>query len=188
MPNVKALGTLQKNNYLEIRPGQIAEFNILVWNTEPMEIEFEEKNIPKDWITIIEPKKFVLTDNVTSSETIVVQNRYVNSLPVKIFLIPPKDVKSGIYEIMIKMVAGKNETGISFFQEKNFNFKVNISGSYVEQKETTKELIKDYVSKTRNFTFPSIEIEKTSTDYTKIIFWSIAIAITLAICWILYKL
>lgn len=188
IPNVKALGTLQKTSYLEIKPGQIAEFGILFWDSEPTEIELKEKNVPENWIIIMEPKKFVLNDSIMSSEVISIQDRYVKALPVKILIISPENAKPGLYETIIKMVAGKNEKGISFFQEKNFNFKVNISGISLEKNETSSESINKNISKIQNFTIPTREIEIPQLDFTKIIFWSIIVIVTLLVCWILYKL
>lgn len=188
MPNVKGLGILQKSNYQEIKPGQIATFSILLWNQEPIEIEFKEKLIPEEWLVIVEPKKFILDNNNKSSELIRLQDSYVKALPVKILTIPPEDVKPGIYDITINMVAGKNNREINFFQEKNFDFKINISGTIINQKENVNESIIKDVNKTGNFINPVQEIGKVSSDSTKIIFWLIIIVITILACWFLYKL
>ena len=187
IPTIKALGTLQKKSYLEINPGQVAEFSILFWNQEPIEIELKEKVIPTDWTVIVEPKNFILDDKITSSEVMMTQDGYVKALPVKVLVISPEDVKPGNYEIVINMIAGKKDRDVTFFQEKNFNFRVNIPGEVIEQKENISEPIKNYPNKTGNFKFPSGEIDKLSSDPTRIIFWLIIVAFTLLMCWILYK-
>jgi len=187
IPDVKALGTLQKKSYSEINPGQIAEFSILFWTSEPIEIELREKSVPKNWMIIVEPKNFVLNDNITSSEVISLQDRYVKALPVKIFAIPPENVKPGDYEIKVNMVAGKSDKGISFFQEKNFDFRVNVLGSSPEQKETIDGSIDKNISKTGKFIIPIKEIEEIPSNYTRIIFWLIIITFSLLVCWVLYK-
>jgi uncharacterized membrane protein len=188
IPNVKSLGTLQKKSYLEIKSGQIATFSILFWNQEPLEIELKEKVVPEKWVVIVEPKKFILNDSITSSEVIRVQNSYIKALPVNVLAIPPEDVEPGSYEIIINMIAGKNDKEISFFQEKNFNFKVNIQGQLIEQKENSTEPINKYITKTGNFTLPFKETENISSSFTRTIFWLIIILITLLFCWVLYKL
>jgi len=86
------------------------------------------------------------------------------------------------------MVAGKNNREINFFQEKNFDFKINISGTIINQKENVNESIIKDVNKTGNFINPVQEIGKVSSDSTKIIFWLIIIVITILACWFLYKL
>jgi hypothetical protein len=187
IPSVKALGTLQKKSYLEIKPGQIAEFSTLFWSSDPIEIELKEKTVPENWMVIVEPKKFVLDDNITTSEVISLQDRYVKALPVKILAIPPEDAKPGIYEIIINMVAGKSDRGISFFQEKNFNFRVNVLESSSEQKETIDGSIDKNISKTGKFIIPIKEIEEIPSNYTRIIFWLMIIILTLLVCWVLYK-
>lgn len=183
MPGVKALGTLQKKSYTEIKPGQIAEFVVLLWSLEPVEIELKEKTVPKDWMVMVEPKNFILDNNITSSEVVSLQGEYVKALPVEIFVIAPEDAKPGIYEIVINMIAGRSERGISFFQEKNFNFKVNISSRIIGV--PTNESISKPVSKTGNFTIP-IKVEK--IDLTKLIFWSIIMVVFLLIGWSVYRL
>jgi hypothetical protein len=186
--NVKALGTLQKKNYLEIEPGQIAEFDILFWDSESTEIELEERVIPKNWIVIVEPKKFVLGDNVTSSEVIRIRNEYIKALPIKIFAIPPEDINPGIYEITLNMVAGENDRGISFFQEKNFNFRVNILGQPPEENRIVIGSINESVSETKNFTVPITKTEKLPPNFTRIIFWLITVILVLLVSWVVYKL
>lgn len=183
IPSVKALGTLQKNSYLEIKPGQIAEFEILFWGSENVEVELKEKSVPKDWVIIIEPRKFDL-ENITSSETVSLQGGYADALPVKITTIPPEDVKPGVYDMIINMMAGKTQEGISFFQEKNFNFIINITGQ-----EETKQNSEEPVSPAfniANFTAQIVETQK--INLLKIIFWSLVVIIFLLIGWIVYRL
>jgi len=176
----KALGTLQKKSYLETAPGQVAEFGILIWNTEPIEVEFKEKVVPKNWSVIIEPRKFVLDAN-TGSDIISLPEGYVKALLVKIFVIIPTDADPGIYGITVGMTAGKTEKGISFFQEKNFNFKVNISGHPAEKKE----LVSVIANVSGNFT-AAREAEK--AEPLRLVFWLLIVTVLLIIGWIVYKL
>jgi hypothetical protein len=187
IPDVKALGTLQKKNYLEIEPGQIAEFGILFWDSESTEVELEEKITPKDWIVIVEPKKFVLGDNVTSSEVIRLQDTYVKALPVNVFAIPPGDIDPGIYEITLNMITGKIDRGVSFFQEKNFNFRVNVLGRAPEETRIIIGSINESVSETKNSTAPITKTEKISPSFTRIIFWLMVVMFVLLLSWVIYK-
>jgi len=187
IPDVKALGTLQKKNYLEMEPGQIAEFGILFWGSEPTEIGLEEKITPKDWIIIVEPKKFVLDDNITSSEVIRLQDTYVNALPVKVFAIPPENIDPGVYEITLNMIAGKIDRGVSFFQEKNFNFRVNVLGQAPEETRIVIGSINESVSETKNFTVPITKTERVSPSFTRIIFWLIVVILVLLVSWVIYE-
>jgi predicted S18 family serine protease len=85
------------------------------------------------------------------------------------------------------MVAGKTDKGITFFQEKNFNFGVKIFGPSLEQKETVSESNKNIVKK-QNFTIPVTQTEKVTPNTARIIFWLVVITISLLVCWVLYKL
>lgn len=188
IPGTRALGTLQKKSYLEINPEQVAEFGILFWNSEdlPINVNLDIMNKPDEWLVIIEPKDFIIQKNITSSEIIISQDRHINVLPVKILVIPQKNAKAGVYEILIKMVSGREEKGISFFQEKNFNFRVNITG-IEEEKEFVNETISD-LKRTENFTTSTEKIEKLREGPSRISILSLLILLFLMISWIIYRL
>lgn len=190
IPEVEALGTLQKKRYIEIESGKIAEFTILFWNSElPIKIELKKRIVPKNWIVIIEPKEFILNKNFTSSEIITLQNKYIKAFPVKIFVIVPEETNPGNYEIVINMVAGRTERGISFFQEKSFNFKINVSTPFIEQvKIPINESVAKPVGKTGNSTIPTKEIEEIIKNPIRVIFFSVVVALFLIVSWVVYRL
>jgi hypothetical protein len=188
VPIAQAIGTLQKKGYFELSPGQTAEFVVLFWNSDelPTAVELNVKDVPENFIVIVEPKKFVLDKNITSSEVIGVPNvGYVRALPVKVLAKALENAKPGIYDIMVNMVAGETRRGLSFFQEKNFNFRVNVTGYLVER---TKEPIGGPVEKVDNYTRSIEELEKTvSQDQTKLAFWIAVIVVILVVSWVVYK-
>jgi len=57
-----SLSTLQKKNFVELNPGQTAEFTVLFWNLEnnPTPMSLKVKEAPDDWIVIIRPEEFLL--------------------------------------------------------------------------------------------------------------------------------
>ena len=133
-----SLGTVVKNDEIEINRGETGKFTILFWNIEdnPYEVSLNVTESPKDWIIIIQPEQFVLTSS-TGSQNIILPyiDKTVKALPVDV-LVKPENVE-GIYTITITAMAGMPGEGMSFFQERKFNLKVNVSESRYIQPEIT---------------------------------------------------
>jgi hypothetical protein len=170
-----------------LEPGQIAEFTILFWNSEklPITVNLSIKTKPVGWLVIVEPKDFILRKEIMSSEVISLPTGYVNALPVKIYAIPPEKTEAGVHEVVLRMVAGKEEKGVSFFQEKNFNFKINFTKT--KKEEFPGEMIQKPVNKTENFTTPIKRVKKAPEDSSKIFFF-VVILLCLFISWAIYRL
>jgi hypothetical protein len=188
IPSTKALGTLQKKNYLEIIPGKTAEFIVLFWNSEdlPITVNLSIITKPDNWLVIVEPKDFILEKNITSSEVVSSGNEYINALPVKVLIMPDENVKPGIYDVMLKMTAGREEKGISFFQEKSFNFRVNVTG--IEQGRFEDRMFQKSENKTGSFFVPIQRIENIAGSKWKIAFYSLILLLSLVVAWMVYRL
>jgi hypothetical protein len=186
--STEALGSLQKKSYSELKPGEIVEFTVLFWNSEelPITVNLSVKNKPRDWLVFIEPSEFTLTKNINSSEVVSLPNGYVNAMPVKVLIIPPEDEESDVYQVTLWMVAGRKERGISFFQEKNFNFEINFTGT--KRKEFVHKTTTLPIKEAENFTIPKSKVERIREGYPRIFFFSVIVILSLFASWVIYRL
>jgi uncharacterized membrane protein len=136
------MGSLIKNDFLNLRKGESGKFTILFWNagSETYKVDIETKKAPKDWIIEVQPKEFSL-DSSTGKENIFLPylGKSVKALPVNIF-VKPLNAESGEYEIIVLAKASLQKEGISFLPESVFKLRVNLVGEKVQEEIENKTL------------------------------------------------
>jgi uncharacterized membrane protein len=140
-----SMGSVVKNDYSKIKVDESAKFTVLFWNTANESYKLElNAELPKDWIIIFEPNDFILNET-TGKELIKLpyENDYKKATPIDILVKPPSSIKPGKYKIIVKAISILPQKGISFSQERSFNFLVEIENPlYFEspsEKKTTSQ-------------------------------------------------
>jgi len=135
-------GSVQKNNYANVKEGDSVKFIVLFWNMDNsyFPINLKVKEAPSDWMIFIRPSDFILyqtkpanppyEDNV---EYITLQNNLIKPEVVEVLVKIPESTYSGEYEIIIKAEAGDISSDISILMEKNLKFTVNVEGSKTKE-------------------------------------------------------
>lgn len=180
------LGSVQKNNFIEIVPEETAEFIILIWNSEnsSYHISFEVEKAPENWVVIINPRELELSNSPKGeTETLNLPNREsIKAALVKVFVKTDEKTDEGDYEIVIRAVAGDKRKGISLMQERMFEFTVSVENplSFFEStSETISKIGQDIVG--------GITGMIPSTFDVKIWFIIIASILILLVIWRFYK-
>ena len=123
-----SMGSVVKNNFEKIANGESAKFTLLFWNieNESYRVILNVREIPHDWIVIIEPNNFVLNASVGEEYIkLPYMNDGVKATPVEV-IVKPTTAKPGKYDISISSRTESPSDGISFSQERVFNFTVEV--------------------------------------------------------------
>jgi len=139
-----SLGSIQKNDRAEIKPEETAIFTVLFYNDNPpILVTLTEKNVPDEWIVIIQPESFILNQSLPENPPYDEDVEYLNTpkgliktYPVRIYIKSPESVEPGEYEIFVSAIGGNPSGGLSVFQERVFKFTVNVT-----EKETGNKIL-----------------------------------------------
>lgn len=132
VPNIAqaiSFGSIEKIKNLEIEKGNTGKFNLLVWNreSEPYPVIFENYNVPKDWVILVEPNEFILSQEPGGKfEIIQIPGRTIKAKNVDMYVTVPLDTENGKYNIEIKAIAGNRNDEISILHEKIFKLTVTV--------------------------------------------------------------
>lgn len=134
------LGTIVKNDFSGISPGEVARFSILFWtaDSEQQHVNLHEE-APEGWTVLIGPDSFYIDKN-SGKEYIFVGGQRIAATPVGIAVIPNSN--EGKYNIIIRAVSGNPGAQVSFQQERIFNLTVQI-GKYENKSTSVDEIIGD---------------------------------------------
>jgi len=146
---VQSLGTLQKNNFAEIKAGDSYKFKVLFWNREvpTTPVKLIVKQAPEGWVVIVRPDEFILNQSRPESppyqegiEYLSLPEGIIKTKPIEVIVGVPKSAESGEYNIIITANAGSSEEGgISVLQERTLIFTVkSISSTF---NKTPKEFV-----------------------------------------------
>jgi hypothetical protein len=119
-----SLGSIQKNDHAQIKPGETAIFTVLFYNNNPpTTVTLIEKTIPDNWIIIIQPNNFILNQSLPENppydnnvEYMNTPNGPIRTYPVRIYIKSPNSVKPGEYETLVSVSEGSPSGGLSVFQ------------------------------------------------------------------------
>ncbi len=185
IPQVQAIGSLQKSNFAKMEKGETIEFTVLLWNLEnPYFIKIEPKT-SDNFIVFAIPNEFILNKSsigppYENAEYVSLPSGDVKAFPVKILVKALEETKAGSYEIPISIRAESLEGEIKVAQEKTLIFKINVTGFEKEEMKTEeKPLNKTEPKLTAVFSLPEI-------DY-RYFFIALFIIIILAISFLIYK-
>ncbi|MEM5790520.1 MAG: hypothetical protein QXP77_00470 [Candidatus Aenigmatarchaeota archaeon] len=183
VPQTQAVGSLQKNNFVEIEKNGIANFKILFWNTEnvsyPIKLEVRKK--PENFFVLIEPKEFILPPSqkgppYEEGEYISLPSGDFKAFPVNIYV---KDSgENGEQEVLISALIGSEKDQLTFLMEKSFSFKVKTSSSLQIEKVNEGES----VSITTNIS----SYEKKILDL-KLVFYILTLLVFITISVLVYR-
>jgi uncharacterized membrane protein len=177
------IGSLQKKSYDKCEPGKSVEFTVLMWNLDSSQIpvHLKVRSVPEDWAVIIRPSDFNLTQNMEENyEYVVIDNKYVKALPIKVFVKVPSDAESGNYEIIVNGIAGNNENAISVIYEKNFKFDVEVM-----KELNTFERIKETVPNIGNNSITGVS--SAMTNNLRETYLTLVSIIIIFFSWVIYK-
>ena len=128
IPSVLALnlGSLVRNDYVELGENQTARFEIILWSKdENYTIFLHEKSHPEGWLISIEPSIISSQDKPTAY--VNVGDRYVKAYKVNVF-VNPLNARPGEYDITLSASLYQPGEKINVIQEREFNLRVRIAG------------------------------------------------------------
>jgi hypothetical protein len=134
-----SMGSAVKNDFEKITNSESAKFTLLFWNIdkESYRVRLDIREIPNDWIIIIEPNNFILNASVGEEYiNLPYMNDGVKATPVEVIVKPITSTKPGKYNITLSSRTESPSDGISFSQERLFNFIVEVENpTYFESSE-----------------------------------------------------
>lgn len=180
------LGSIAKNNHVNLINNESARFELLFWSAqdEILQVEIKKKQVPDEWLVIIVPEYFEISKS-TGNQYIFVPGirNYIKATPVSIVVKPPPDESRGKYEIILDAVAGSGNNGLSFFPTAAFKLTVNIGpGGDQAFAESSKEISSEAVQE--NNTAPFFE-ETRENEEINLIYYELLIIIIIAL--LIYK-
>ena len=171
------LGTVAKNNFVNIGENQSGRFNLLFWTGDEQvyHVELHLKYAPDDWAITIQPENFNISRSA-GEEAVVIDNNYVGATPVAVYVKPLLYI-NGTYNIVLTATAGAPAGGISFLQERVFNLTARIGGPAATAESNE--------SNTANNTSPSDQNKATGNGGMLLII--VSVILILVIAFLIYR-
>ena len=131
LPGAQALsfGSLAKTTSQDVPAGEMAAFDILVWNREGASypVQFAVDSVPEKWSIDITPQEFELGQQPAGeTEIIALPGKTVTAQVVTVQVQVPFQSK-GTHEIVISAIAGAQDSPISILQERTFRLEVSVT-------------------------------------------------------------
>jgi hypothetical protein len=159
-----SVGTLQKTMEVNVEPGGTAEFIILFWsNDDSTKVFVETENVPDGWSVIQKPRELFLEKPEAEAGNYGEGNYirmpgvdgYVKVEDLKIYVKVPESAEPGGYIIIANAIVGNPSQGISVYQQRDFELKVNVRkmkiiDRFTRAAETTPEKIAEVTMKFKN--------------------------------------
>ena len=179
-----SMGSVVKNDFEKITNSESAKFTLLFWNIdkESYRVRLDIRELPNDWIIIIEPNNFILNASVGKEYiNLPYMNDGVKATPVEVIVKPITSTRPGKYNIMLSSRTESPSDGISFSQERLFNFIVEVENpTYFESSE--EQIANQYNENTSSLSY-RLNLENNDLCY----FYVIIIIIILLFSFLIYK-
>jgi uncharacterized membrane protein len=181
-----SMGSAVKNDFEKITNSESAKFTLLFWNIdkESYRVRLDIREIPNDWIIIIEPNNFILNASVGEEYiNLPYMNDGVKATPVEVIVKPITSTKPGKYNITLSSRTESPSDGISFSQERLFNFIVEVENpTYFESSE---EQIANQYNENESTSSLSYRLNLENNDLSY--FYVMIIIIILLFSFLIYK-
>jgi len=179
-----SMGSVVKNDFEKITNSESAKFTLLFWNIdkESYRVRLDIRELPNDWIIIIEPNNFILNASVGKEYiNLPYMNDGVKATPVEVIVKPITSTRPGKYNITLSSRTESPSDGISFSQERLFNFIVEVENpTYFESSE--EQIANQYNENTSSLSY-RLNLENNDLCY----FYVIIIIIILLFSFLIYK-
>jgi len=181
-----SMGSVVNNNFEKITNSESAKFTILFWNIdkESYRVILDVRELPQGWIIIIEPNNFILNASVGKEYIkLPYMNDSVKTTPVEVIVKPTTSTKPGKYNVSLSSRTESPSDGISFSQERLFNFIVEVENpTFFEPSE--EQIVNQYNENESTSSLPYIlNLEKNDLSY----FYVMIIIIILLFSFLIYK-
>jgi len=179
-----SMGNVVKNDFKKITSSESAKFILLFWNIdkESYRVRLDIRELPNDWIIIIEPNNFILNASVGKEYIkLPYMNDGVKATPVEVLVKPMSSTKPGKYNIILSSRTESPSDGISFSQERLFNFTVEVENpTYFESPE---EQSSNQYNENESIPYYELNLENADLSY----FYIIIIIIIFLFSFLIYK-
>jgi len=180
-----SMGSVVKNDFEKITNSESAKFTLLFWNIdkESYRVRLYIRELPNDWIIIIEPNNFILNASVGKEYiNLPYMNDGVKATPVEVIVKPITSTRPGKYNITLSSRTESPSDGISFSQERLFNFIVEVENpTYFESSE---EQIANQYNENESTSSLSYRLNLENTDLS---YFYVIIIIILLFSFLIYK-
>jgi uncharacterized membrane protein len=181
-----SMGSVVKNDFEKITSSESAKFTLLFWNIdkESYRVRLDIRELPNDWIIIIEPNNFILNASVGKEYiNLPYMNDGVKATPVEVIVKPITSTRPGKYNITLSSRTESPSDGISFSQERLFNFIVEVENpTYFESSE---EQIANQYKENESTSSLSYKLNLENADLSY--FYVMIIIIILLFSFLIYK-
>lgn len=180
------MGTVAKNDFVKIEISESAKFKILFWNVEneSYQVKLYVKEIPENWIAIIEPNNFILNSSVGKEYIkLPYTTENIKATPIDVIVKPTNSAKPGKYEIVITANSESPSSEISLSQGRLFKFIVEIENPIYFDNSKNNDINPNEENENTAITAANLKQEYNNPNY----FYLIITTLIILVSFLIYK-